>query len=173
MLARMSSRRPSTASGSLIDAEDLLGRRFDGKLVLGRGQQHRELVTAEPGHHVVRPREGLSRCATSRRMASPGDVAQRVVDLLEPVQVDEHDRHPSPAGTVRASSSRSVNMARFGRPVRVSWWAWCWRTTTSLAELLQELAAAQGHARVGGQGLEEPQVGRKPSCLKARSATSR
>ena len=59
-------------------------------------QQHGELVAAEPGERV----------AAAQRAAQPGGdlaqqpvavvVAERVVDLLEPVEVDQQQRRPVP-----------------------------------------------------------------------------
>ena len=70
--------------------------------ILGRGEireNHEELIAAEPRHHVGFAQHLLD----ARRHLLEHDVAavmaQRIVDGLEIVQVDEHDRHQ---GTVAA-----------------------------------------------------------------------
>ena len=60
-------------------------------------------------------------------------VPERVVDLLEPVQVEQQHRGLAvvPGGQVSASCMRSVSSARLGSPVRTSWVASCRSRATS------------------------------------------
>ena len=56
------------------------------------GQQHRELVAAEAGQRVGAAHAARRRSATSTSSASPLVVPERVVDLLEAVEVDQQQR---------------------------------------------------------------------------------
>ena len=55
-------------------------------------QQHRELVAAQPGRQVVRAHRGAQLLRDAGEQAVAGRVPEGVVDGLEPVQVDQHDR---------------------------------------------------------------------------------
>ena len=111
-----------------VDGERLAqaGEQALGDLVGGLGadrvvQEDPELVAAEP-------RDGV---AGAQRRAQPrGDllqqpvalvVAERVVDLLEVVEVHQHHRAGSSPRS--ASSTRSRNSTRLGSPVSASWTA--------------------------------------------------
>jgi len=58
---------------------------------------------------------------------------QRVVDFLEVIEIDEHQRNRQAAtvGFLISCSMRSRNMRRFGKPVRVSKLA-CFQMTSSV-----------------------------------------
>ena len=80
--------------------------------------QHDELVAAEPAHGVAwADRAGHPRRADSQH-AVPGGMPERVVDLLEPVQVDE--QHGQKAGMAGGSGQRLGEPVTQGRPVRQS-----------------------------------------------------
>jgi hypothetical protein len=92
------------------DARAIARRSSDAVQVL---EHHGELVAAEPGHGVVRRRVLQARRGGAQD-AVAGGVAQRVVDVLEAVQVEEqhgdpascaprpHDRARQPLGQQRA-----------------------------------------------------------------------
>jgi hypothetical protein len=63
------------------------------------GQQHRELVAAQPRDQVRRARdaEQCLRGGPQRRLA--GVVAVAIVELLEMVRVEQQDRHRVPVAT--------------------------------------------------------------------------
>ena len=63
-------------------------------------QQDDELVTAEPGDAVALAHDGGQPRADLLQQQVAMVMAESVVDLLEPVEVEEQQRHP-PAGTVR------------------------------------------------------------------------
>ena len=89
-------RRPRVASSSV---GDLL-------------EQHRELVAAEAGHGVARPRSTL-RCgrATAHQQLVADRVAEAVVDHLEAVEVEEE--HGEEVAV--AAPARAPGRARGGR----------------------------------------------------------
>ncbi len=101
---------------------------------VGAGQQHPELVAAHPGQHP----------AAAQRLGQPGPyqaqqlvadrVPETVVDLLEPVQVDQQQREP-PLG------SRAIGDVERDGPVG------------HLVELLQERPAVPEAGEVVGAGL--------------------
>ena len=66
----------------------------------GRGidvvQQHGKLVTAETSRHVGRPQPVSQALADMRQQTVTGEMAERVVDQLEPIEVEEHDGIPQP-----------------------------------------------------------------------------
>ncbi len=84
------------------------------------GQQQGELVAAEPGDGVL-----VAHAVTHplRRLAEQlvaGGVAEAVIDALEAIEVDDHDRHRkvvAPGVRQRPVTSRSPNSIRLGRPV--------------------------------------------------------
>ena len=96
---------------------------------LGGGDQHGELVAAQAGEDVA---------AAQRAAQAGGDldeqtvallVTQRVVDLLEAIEVDEQQRGQGAValrGGQRALAELVAASERLGRPVRASWLAW-WR----------------------------------------------
>ena len=71
------------------------------------GQQHGELVTAEPGHQVGGSGGFLEPPRDLHQHPVAGQMAEVVVDLLEPVQVDQQQRH----GLVRAAQLRRADSA--------------------------------------------------------------
>ncbi len=76
------------------------GGHLPGAGVGGVRQQDGELVAAHPGQEVARP-QGLLQARTHQRQQVVADgVPEAVVDLLEPVQVDHHDRAPAVVGAV-------------------------------------------------------------------------
>jgi hypothetical protein len=67
----------------------------DGAELLGRAdllQQHDELVAAQARHHVARAQRLLEAQRRLVQQLVAGFVAERVVDELEAVEVDEHHR---------------------------------------------------------------------------------
>ena len=80
-------------------APDLLGR-------ARARQQHRELVAAEAGEDVVGPQDAAQARADLGEHGVAGVVAERVVELLEAVDVDDQQRQRlvafARAGQVRA-----------------------------------------------------------------------
>ena len=97
----------STLQGQPADAErlaqrllDPLGRAGHGVLGLDVGQQHRELVAAQAGHLVALAQDGAQALAHPLDHQVAVEVAEGVVDLLEPVQVHQQHRHLAAAGAV-------------------------------------------------------------------------
>ena len=90
----------------------------------GAGEEHGELVAAEAGERVG----GAQRAAQPARdlLEQPVavGVAERVVDGLEVVEVDDH-QHERLAGLASMRSSRSRSSTRFGSPVSASCIARC------------------------------------------------
>ena len=89
-----------------------------------------ELVAAEPGHGGPAgdgPEQALGDLAQE---AVADGVTERVVDVLEAVDVEQHDRHPA-ALAQRRRAARVRNNIRLGRPVSMSWVAWCDLLSTS------------------------------------------
>ena len=94
--------------------EQVGGHQVRGGRSLDRGEQHRELVPAEPRHGdvVVGERRQPVRHLADHLVTDV--VTHGVVDLLEVVEVDEHDRQrvstrrpgPTPRWPARRSSSR-------------------------------------------------------------------
>ena len=91
-----------------------------------------------------------------------GVVAEAVVDLLEPVEVDQQHARAFSERAERASawSSRSRNSARFASPVSLSWNAW-WVSSSSSRTPLGDVARVEDDAadvavvaQVGDVGVE-------------------
>ena len=154
----------------LIDAgHDLVGRRLNVKVVTGRAEQDGELVAAKAPHEALRPGEAHQPPPHLPQDCVARDVAQRVVDLLEPVQVHQQDRDLAR----RVRLERVCEAFAEGDPVGQA----RQRVVVGLvladfdlaAELLQQVAASKGHAGVGRERLEEPQVSRAETLLLGRS----
>ena len=101
-----------------------------GDLLRAALDEHDELVAAEAAdrvglaQHVGDPRRDVAQQLVADR------VAERVVDALEAVEVDEHRRRvdaPRGAAWTSICSARSMISARFGSPVSASCSAW-WRS---------------------------------------------
>ena len=111
-------------------AVDRLGQR--GLERLGRGgglrrggaraEHDRELVAAVPGDQIGRPGRRLQPVRDRDEHLVADQVAVGVVDVLEPVEVDQQQRDrvgPRRSRAIRADSRR-VSVSRFARPVRPS-----------------------------------------------------
>ena len=92
MLADVSVSRPSTSSGWL-NAAPIGARCARRRLAADAFEQDRELVAAEARHRVGRSRRLHQPLRRRLQQAIAGVVAERVVDVLEVVEVEEHDRH--------------------------------------------------------------------------------
>jgi hypothetical protein len=87
--------------------DDPLGDRHDVALAVEVLAQHDELVTAEARDGVVGPHRHPQPAGGLCQQHVAGGVAQRVVDDLEAVEVDEHDRdHLARLRSRRASALR-------------------------------------------------------------------
>ena len=94
----------------------------------------RELVAAEPGPSVAGAGDGLEAVGDLAQQRVAGQMAERVVDLLELVEIEQHHRHCSRRRLARAMAwlRRSWNSVRLGSPVNGSCRARC-RTRSSAA----------------------------------------
>ena len=143
------------------------------------GNDDRELVAAEParGHLVGNHRLEAARDLLQQMVA--GDVAEAVVDRLEPVEVDQQHRALGAAGLgLFQGRGQIVHAAasRFGRPVRASCRAiWAMRSAA---------LASRGHVRTDamiadeaallvegrpGRKLDRPCFARRAAAERARS----
>ena len=181
-LASTSSVRPSIENGSRRPASSWRatmlaspGRRSAGSSTPNSSPPRRATVSRSPS-------ERSRRWATSSSRRSPRVVAERVVDLLEVVEVDQHHgarRRPRGWPAVIACSMRSRKSVRLGSPVSASCSDWCsfaiaGATAAVDREERQQRAAAapagensaasttigeRPEQQAGGRGLEEQVVG--------------
>ena len=121
--------------------------------------QHGELVAAEPGEGVAAPQRGPQPLGDLDQQRVAVVVAERVVDLLEAVEVDQQHR-----GRVRRRAARArrgaCSRVRLGRPVSASCSAW-WRS------------AARGAGDDPEQRAEEAAPGRRRAAAQSSSTSSR
>ena len=87
------------------------------------GQQHRELVAAEAGHRVTGAQHPAQPDRDLHQHRVAGGVPERVVHLLEAVEVDQ--QHADPWVSRQGGLDVSWNNRRFGRPVSGSCIARC------------------------------------------------
>ena len=73
-------------------AGQAVGDAAGGDLATGAGDHHGELVAAEAGDHVAGTQHAAQALGDDLEQAVAGPVAERVVDDLEVVEVDEQDR---------------------------------------------------------------------------------
>jgi hypothetical protein len=71
-------------------------------------QQHRELVAAEPRYHVLRARPVAQHVRGKPQQVVAGLVPGRVVDRLEPVDVEHAERQRQRVAARRARPRRRV-----------------------------------------------------------------
>ncbi|MCK7502145.1 MAG: hypothetical protein MZW92_78675 [Comamonadaceae bacterium] len=85
-------------------------------------QHECEFVAANPGQHVVGAHAAPQTLGDAAQDLVPDGVAERVVDVLEPIEVQEQDREPLPELPALAivCSRRSCNRPRLGSPVSAS-----------------------------------------------------
>ncbi len=92
--------------------------------LVGHGlDQDGELVAAQAGHHPVFGGGGDQPAGDVDKDVVAGGVAEGVVDVFKPVQVDEHHRLAVTPTRPSAHSSRSASTIRLGSPVSGSWMA--------------------------------------------------
>ena len=107
-------------------AEQALGERHRRALRAGGGVEHHVLVAREAGHGGALGHGVAQPLGDHHEHLVAGGVAERVVDVLEPVEVDEEQRRVLLLRP-RDARSRSViccsSTLRFGRPVSGSVWA--------------------------------------------------
>ena len=93
MLTPTSRRRPPSDLERLLHGAHDAPRDRPGALdVGGRGQQDRELVAAEPGDRVALADAFLQALGELHQQQVADVVAERVVDLLEAVEVEQQQR---------------------------------------------------------------------------------
>ena len=86
------------------------------------GQEQRELVAAEARHRIPRAETGPEALGDLDEHGIPHVVAQGLVHVLEPVEVDQQqaDARPARSASVSAASSCCRKKPRLARPVRPS-----------------------------------------------------
>ena len=92
------------------------------------GEQHGELVAAEPGDGVLGPHRAGQPVGGDLEQPVAGVVAQGVVDLLEPVQVEQAERDGAAGALGLLAGQRpscSTSRLRLASPVRASCMAAC------------------------------------------------
>ena len=80
-----------------------------------RARDHRELVASEPRHHIARPNRLDQAARKLHEQGVTGCVAQRVVDVLEIIEIDQQ-RRDALAG-FQAAHQQIVKLAREGCPI--------------------------------------------------------
>ena len=87
-----------TAKRAAVDDErqrellEHLARRQHGAVDVGRRQDQRELVAAEPGHRVGLAQRAAQARSHELQQTIAGMVADRVVDVLEPIEIQDEQR---------------------------------------------------------------------------------
>ena len=83
---------PLSCSGWLSIGQQLAGNALDLVALGGLLQNDHEFVAAEPRHDIARTQRAAQPAADLHQQHVAGIVSQRVVDDLEPVEVDEQQR---------------------------------------------------------------------------------
>ena len=96
--------------------QDALGERDDVGLVGDVLADDDELVAAQPGHGVARPQRRVDAARDADQHLVADVVAERVVDVLEPVEVDE--QHGDGARAAVRAGQRGVEPVAQQPPVR-------------------------------------------------------
>ncbi len=96
----------------------------------GGGQQHRELVAAQPRHQVAGTHAVREAVRDDLEDPVPDRMPECVVDHLEAVQVEQQESDPATAARrvgQRVAGVLDADRRRLGRPVSSSCSAWCSR----------------------------------------------
>ncbi len=97
---------PSIAERLLEGIADPRGQASRTVLRIGRDAQHRELVAAEAGEEVIRAQPRLEAPRDSLDQLVADLMTERVVDVLEPVDIDVgRNRHARPRARRRTPSA--------------------------------------------------------------------
>ena len=102
----------------------MLGGKLAGVGRPGAALHDGEFVAAEAGHRVGAAHHALQALGHRAQQRVADRMAERIVDALEAVEIEEHDREL----VRRAPSACSIlsrNSTRFGRLVSASWRAMC------------------------------------------------
>ena len=99
-----------------------------------------------------------------------GRVAERVVDHLEAVQVDEERGDTAGGAAAKAPSIRVRNSARLASPVSESWKAW-FIASSVFASVTARLTCSANALRMSWDGLV-PLAGRRRTCRPTRLPTT-
>ena len=127
MLASMCTRIPPTRERALERRAQPQAGGAGRRLVAGV-EHDRELVAAEPRERVAGPQRLLQARADLAQDLVAGVVAERVVELLEAVEVDQQQRDLVVGVARSRRSSRASRWRRLPSPVRSSVTAWRWLT---------------------------------------------
>ena len=115
MLAETWQGRPEISNGALDRLPDPFAE-FGHRVAVQPAAQHDEFVAAEPGGQVARAGGGKQPPGDLDQQRVPRRVPHRVVDRLEPVEVEEQHGGTRPVSR-SASASQSSSRLRLGRPV--------------------------------------------------------
>ena len=101
----------------LLDLAQHLLRRQQRAVDVGRRQHDRELVAAQPGDGVDAAQQPAHARRDTLQHAIAGLMSERVVDLLEPVEIQQQqrERRVRRLATRNACASRSCSSSRFGQ----------------------------------------------------------
>ena len=91
MLASRSSRTPCSSNGRRSSARTFSATRSASSSSVDRRQQQAELVAAEAGHRVALAQRQTQAAADLLQQQVAVLVAERVVDLFEPVEIEQHE----------------------------------------------------------------------------------
>ena len=120
------------------------------------GDDQGELVAAEPGHGGPAghgPQQALGDLAQE---AVADGVAQRVVDVLEAVDVEQHDRHP--AALAHGGGGAGEEQHPVGQTRQHVVGGLVGLAVDFVTQLLDEPGSLEAGAGVGDQRLEQPEV---------------
>ena len=92
---------------------DPVGDSVGDLLILHISQEHRELITAEPGHGIPRTKRRGDPSPDGHQQLVAHLVAERVVDRLEIIQVEEENGNPA----FRVRAQRVIEVDPEGGPI--------------------------------------------------------
>ena len=119
-----------------------------------------KLVPAEAGHGVAGPDDLLEALAQGDQQPVAGVVAERVVDELEPVQVQEQHRHRGGCAWVLARarailSRKNTRLGEAGEGVvggLMGNWAWAWLRSRAMSARWAASSSRPSSPEPGQQG---------------------
>ena len=161
MLSRTDDQLAADRDGQLERVEDALGDHLGGRLGVGAVlQAHGELVAAEAGDHVAGAHAGAQALRDRDQQLVPDGVAERVVDRLEVVDVDEQHRQLRARAGERVAHAGDEQRAvrQVGQRVVEGLVAQLLLEVLERPDRLLEPVVLQRDAGVVGQRLEQLQV---------------
>ncbi len=160
--------------GSPQRLEDAVGHVLGPPPVGEPRKEHGELVAAQPGDHVPPPAGAVEPLGHHPQQLVPDVVAERVVDGLEVVEVEEQERRVHErrgGGDLGQVAAQQAPVGESGEGVVLRLVPQLLLQVGEGGERILQSSVLERHRELGSQGLEQGEVGRPEGGDVARRVT--